>query len=147
MLENLHFIRPWWLLGIAAALLATWYWAHRRVNVSHWEDNIEPALLSVLLEPAGKRRGTALPRLVAAALFGIGIESLLGRNAGLEGFRGMLNLKVIWSFTAVVGILWTQLSGGPVMGWAFLGVFGSFHLLWLYYRVVVGRLAREATSG
>ena len=35
-------------------------------------------------------------RLVAAALFGIGIESYLGRNAGIEYFRGMLNLKLIW---------------------------------------------------
>ncbi len=34
-------------------------------------------------------------RLVAAALFGIGIESFLGRGAGIEAFRGMLNLKLI----------------------------------------------------
>jgi len=85
-------------------------------------------------------------RLVAAALFGIGIESLLGRNAGLEGFLGMLNLKVIWSASALLGILWTQLTGGPVMGWAFLAVFGAFHILWLYYRVVVGRLVKSAAS-
>ena len=30
-------------------------------------------------------------RLVGAALMGIGIESYLGRNAGVEAFQGMLN--------------------------------------------------------
>lgn len=43
-------------------------------------------------------------RLVAAALFGIGIESYLARNASLETFRGMLNLKVIWLLRAAVPI-------------------------------------------
>ena len=46
-----------------------------------------------------------MTRLVAAALFGIGIESFLGRNAGLEAYEGMLNLKIIWSLGAVVGLL------------------------------------------
>ncbi len=36
-------------------------------------------------------------RLAAAALMGIGLESLLGRKAGREAFKGMLQLKVIWS--------------------------------------------------
>ena len=39
-------------------------------------------------------------RLVAAALFGIGIQSYLGRNESAETFRGMLNLKMIWSGTS-----------------------------------------------
>ena len=43
-------------------------------------------------------------RLVGAALMGIGIESFLGRNAGIESFRGMLTLMLIWSFSAVFGI-------------------------------------------
>lgn len=43
-------------------------------------------------------------RVVGAALMGIGIESWLGRNANAEVFRAMLNLKVIWSGSALVGI-------------------------------------------
>lgn len=77
-------------------------------------------------------------RLVAAALFGIGIESLIGRNANRESFRTMLNLKVIWSATATVGIAWSMVDGAhgrPLMGWLVLGVFAAFHVLWLYWRL------------
>ena len=41
-------------------------------------------------------------RLVAAAHFGIGTESLLNRNGTVESFRSMLNLKIIWSATATL---------------------------------------------
>ena len=63
-------------------------------------------LLSI---PSGQKtvlRASAPVRALvsAAALFGIGIESYLGRNAGVEAFTGMLNLKIIWSLSAVVGI-------------------------------------------
>ena len=72
-------------------------------------------------------------RLVGAALVGIGVESLLGRNAPPESFRTMLRLKILWSGTATLGILASMLEGGPVMGWAFLGIFGGFNMLWTYW--------------
>ena len=72
-------------------------------------------------------------RIVAAALFGIGIESYLGRNGGAESFRGMLRLKVIWSATALLGAVWSQLEGGPVAGWAVVVIFLGFHSVWLRY--------------
>lgn len=74
-------------------------------------------------------------RLVAAALFGIGIESYLGRNASVEAFRAMLNLKVIWSAVAAIGVLWSQLDGGPLAGWGVFAIFFGFHLVWLRYRL------------
>lgn len=74
-------------------------------------------------------------RLVAAALMGIGLESYLGRNGDREAFRGMLNLKIIWSGTATLGILWSVLAGGPAMAWAFVAIFGGFNALWVYYRL------------
>src|SRR5688572_3436591 len=80
-------------------------------------------------------------RLVAAALFGIGIQSLLGRHESAETFRGMLNLKIIWSATATIGILWSQVDGWPLLGWAFAGIFGAFNVVWSYYR---WRLRRHA---
>ena len=43
-------------------------------------------------------------RIVAAALFGIGIESFIGRNATAQTFKNMLNLKIIWSGTTILGI-------------------------------------------
>jgi hypothetical protein len=74
-------------------------------------------------------------RLVAAALFGIGTESFLARNAGDEVFRGMLNLKIIWSAFAVTGIGISMTGGGPLMGWLVLAIFAAFFCLWVYYRL------------
>lgn len=76
-------------------------------------------------------------RVVAAALFGIGIESLLGRNADASAFMAMLNLKVIWSGVTVVGIAWTLAQspqGRPFGAWAILATFLLFHCVWLYWR-------------
>lgn len=74
-------------------------------------------------------------RIVAAALFGIGIESLLGRNGTRETFRAMLNLKVIWASAVIVGITISMFQGAPMMGWAVLGIFVAFWFLWTYYRL------------
>ena len=82
-------------------------------------------------------------RVVAAALFGIGIESLIGRNSHLEGFRNMLNLKIIWSFAASLGIGWSMVEGAqgrPLMGWVLLSTFVVFHFIWIYWRIRVGKL-------
>ena len=77
-------------------------------------------------------------RLAAAALFGIGVESWLGRNAGRESFRGMLQLKIVWSGFATFGLAWSVIEGGlryPWIGWVLVGVFGAFHALWWYWRL------------
>ena len=82
-------------------------------------------------------------RLVAAALFGIGIESLLGRNASAESFRNILNLKIIWSATATIGILVSIIQNTyitPPIEWLLLLTFFSFNLLWGYYRVRIGKI-------
>jgi len=72
-------------------------------------------------------------RVVGAALMGIGIESYLGRNASVEVFRAMLNLKLIWSSSAILGIGLGLWQGGPQAGWLFLGVFVIFWVVWIYY--------------
>lgn len=75
-------------------------------------------------------------RIVAAALFGIGFASLLGRNADVETYKEMLNLKIIWSFSAVIGILLSLLQdsqGKPPVVLALLVIFMTFNLLWVYW--------------
>lgn len=74
-------------------------------------------------------------RLVAAALCGIGIESYLGRDAPESHFKGMLRLKLIWSFLATAGILWTNLAltKVPVIAWIIGFIFLVFHLIWWYW--------------
>lgn len=75
----------------------------------------------------------AMSRLVAAALFAIGIQSLLGRNEPRRTFLAMLTLKLIWSSFAILGILVSALQGAPPIAWGFLGVFVAFSAIWWRY--------------
>lgn len=78
-------------------------------------------------------------RVVGAALMGIGIESWIGRNAGMDVYRAMLNLKVIWSSSAIIGIGLGIWKGGSLAGWLFLGVFALFWFVWTYYLLKLKR--------
>jgi hypothetical protein len=77
-----------------------------------------------------------LSRLVGAALMGIGVESLLGRNASVETFRGMLNLKVIWASSALFafGAGIAEDAAAPI-AWVLMGIFAVFWCVWVYYRL------------
>ena len=76
-----------------------------------------------------------MTRLVGAALMGIGIESLLGRNASVDTFRAMLNLKVIWASSALVAIGVGIAEGAAPTAWLFLAIFFVFWCVWVYYRM------------
>jgi hypothetical protein len=87
-------------------------------------------------------------RLVAAALFGIGIESLVARHARLAAFREMLNLKIIWSGAAIIGIglsIWQGAQGRPFFAWVILSVFIGFNILWVFWRIKIKRLLDKST--
>ena len=80
-------------------------------------------------------------RIVGAALFGIGIESLIGSRASTDTFTSMLNLKVIWSFFATLGIFISigEMSWNvPVFMWLVFGIFAAFNVLWAYWRIRLG---------
>jgi hypothetical protein len=122
--------------------LRTWFVIHFILDVAAAVPLFlfPQAMLNLFNWPAVDPLAT---RLVAAALFGIGIESLLGRNASAESFRNFLNLKIIWSGTATIGILITIILNGYAalpIAWLLLLVFFSFNLLWVYYRVRIGKL-------
>lgn len=75
-------------------------------------------------------------RLVCAALMGIGVESLLGRNADTQAYQGMLNLKIIWSGAAIIGFVLSILTGYQPWGiWVLLVIFAVFNCIWIYYRL------------
>jgi hypothetical protein len=76
-------------------------------------------------------------RLVGAALLGIGVESLLGRNASREVFKAMLNLKVVWASGAVLGITLGIIVGAPASAWLFLAIFVLFLIVWSYYWITL----------
>jgi hypothetical protein len=76
-------------------------------------------------------------RLVAAALLGIGAESFLCRAAPAETYRTMLSLKIIWSTSAVVGLVVSMVGGStghPPVVWAIVTLFLGFDVLWVYWR-------------
>lgn len=79
-------------------------------------------------------------RVVAAALVGIGTQSLIGRHESLATFKAMLNLKILWSATATLGIGWSALEGGPVMAWGLCAVFAGFNGVWVWWRLRLNRL-------
>ena len=79
-------------------------------------------------------------RIAAAALFAIGIESWLGRNASVETYKNMLNLKIIWSGMVVIGIIISMYQSSystTIFEWLLLLTFFCFHCIWLYYRKIV----------
>ena len=76
-----------------------------------------------------------MTRLVGAALMGIGVESLLGRNADVATFRAMLNLKVIWASSALFALGAGIVEGAAPTAWLFLAIFFVFWCVWVYYRM------------
>jgi hypothetical protein len=52
-------------------------------------------------------------------------------------FLAMLNLKIIWSLAAILGIAWSLAEGAqgrPLMAWLLLAVFVAFNIVWIYWR-------------
>lgn len=117
--------------------LRIWFVVHFAVDVLF----AVPLLLSPVLFLSILGWETVDPlaaRMVGAALMAIGVESLLGWKASADVFRAMLNLKIIWSASVVLGVLLTMLAdGGPLFGWLILAIFLTFNLIWLYYRLLL----------
>jgi hypothetical protein len=80
-------------------------------------------------------------RLVGAALLAIGGQSFLGRHAGVETYKALLNLKLLWSFAAAAGLLVSIGEGAPAAAWAFLSLFIAFAGVWTHYRIRFKQLA------
>ena len=77
-------------------------------------------------------------RIVAAALLAIGIESWLGRNASVETYKNMLNLKIIWSAAVVAGVsisIYQSSYSTTFFEWFLLLVFLAFNVVWVYWRI------------
>lgn len=82
-------------------------------------------------------------RVVAAALIGIGVESLIGYRTEFHAIKAMLNLKILWATAAIVGILWSTIAAPsiPWGTWPILGFFVVFLASWIVWRVRVSGVA------
>ena len=81
-----------------------------------------------------------MPRLVGAALLGIGGESLFSRNAPLAAYKALLRLKIIWASGAILALGLGILKGGPPATWGFLVIFVGFLGVWVYFRIKINNL-------
>ena len=114
--------------------LRLWFMVHAAVDLV--------AGLPLLVAPAtvlGQIGWTCVdpvaPRLVAAALLGIGGQSFLMRNAGVDAYRAVLGLKVIWSAAAVLALVIAIGAGAPPAAWAFLCIFIVFAGIWSHHAI------------
>ena len=70
-LVQLHFLRPWWLLGLLALPLLAWWWRAQAKHRSVWQDAVDAHLLPHLLDATGgaqHRQWAGRLGLLAAAL-------------------------------------------------------------------------------
>ena len=74
-------------------------------------------------------------RIVGAALIGIGGASLFNYKKEKASYEIMLTLKIIWSLTAILAIIWSIIEGAPKITWLFLAIFIGFSIVWQYYKV------------
>ena len=80
-------------------------------------------------------------RLVAAALFAIGIESFLARHASVASYCSMITLKIIWSTAAILGMGLTVVESPAFRtpaSYLLIGVFVGFNVVWVYWKKRLG---------
>ncbi|MBL8029251.1 MAG: hypothetical protein JNL74_22710 [Fibrobacteres bacterium] len=81
-----------------------------------------------------------MTRLVASALFGIGGISLIAKNSSKETFKTLLNLKIIWSLSAITALIIALIrSNYPPVVWLFLIIFILFSATWIYFRTQIDK--------
>ena len=73
-----------------------------------------------------------LAQLVGAALLGIGGASYFTKTK--EQFAIMLNLKIIWSVSAILILFYNAIIGAPLFIYLILLTFIIFSVTWIYYQ-------------
>ena len=68
MITDFHFLRPWWLLAVLAALLLVWLLDRQADMRARWKNLIAPNLLDHLLIERGRTRGLRPVHLIAGLL-------------------------------------------------------------------------------
>ena len=74
-------------------------------------------------------------RLLASALLGMSAQTWLGRNGDRALVRAALNLKVVWTGAATIGLAVAVMLGSPALATFALIAFGAFFAQWTYWRI------------
>ncbi|MBT6022992.1 hypothetical protein HOH11_00090 [Candidatus Woesearchaeota archaeon] len=82
-----------------------------------------------LLDLIGLQGNVLSLRIIGAALIAIGGTSLLMHKGGKKEYGVMLNLKLLWSISAVLVLLFST----PLL-WPIIGIFLIFISAWVYYK-------------
>jgi len=77
VIEQFHFLRPWWLLALILLAAVTWLLIRGRYDSGNWRTVIDPRLLPHVLSGASKQTRGAI-RWVLAAVAGLAIIALAG---------------------------------------------------------------------
>jgi len=85
-------------------------------------------------------------RLVGAALVGIGVSSWRTRKAGAAVIRALVGLKVVWSASAIVGLVIAIGRGAPELTFLFLSIFLAFCGVWSHHAIRFRQLSRAPAS-
>ena len=112
--------------------LRHWFVAHFIIDILFAMPLILfPALLLQVL--GFETTNLLLARLVGAALVGIGGVSFIMHKKDISEYRAMLQLKLLWSGTAIVAIILSFKDTDTSVKWFLLEIFIVFFLVWGYY--------------
>ncbi|MBW2701187.1 MAG: hypothetical protein JRF33_10245 [Deltaproteobacteria bacterium] len=67
-------------------------------------------------------------------------------KGSFDAFNTMLTLKILWSSAAIIAIVLGLVEGGASSLWLFFGIFVSFSVVWIYYKLQLTR-GRDGVSG
>ncbi len=93
-----------------------------------------PEIILQLFGLPGTQAESILARLVGAALLGIGGVSFFSYKKSKESFDTLLTMKIIWSTSAILGLLISISVGAPSSLWILVAIFVVFSLAWIYYK-------------
>jgi len=127
------------------ASLRAWFFAHFLVDVVFGV----PALLvpEWLLPRFGWTSvDPVAARLVGAALIAIGVQSFRIRAQSRAVYRAFLGLKIIWSASAILGLVIAIGAGGPAATWALLALFIGFSGVWSHYAIRLRQMDSLSTT-
>jgi len=84
----------------------------------------------------------AMSRLVGAALLAIGAQAWRSRNAGIDVYRALLGLNVVWSAMVIVGMAIAIGRGAPSAAFVVLSASLALCGVWSHHAIRFRQLSR-----